>query len=88
LRHAKKALRRGTFQKLYAGNGAYSFSRNLDGDKLVIALNASNNKVKMPISSESIGASPNIIWGQASITSDGDNIIVQIDERSGVILSN
>ena len=88
LRHANKALRRGTFQKLYAGNGAYSFARKFDGDNLVIALNASINKVTMPISTESIGASPNIIWGQASLTRDSENIIVQIDERSGVILSS
>ncbi len=88
LRHANKALRRGTFQKMHAGNGAYSFARNLDEDKLVIVLNASINKVKMPIPIESIGASPNIIWGQASLTSDSENIIIQINERSGVVLSS
>lgn len=88
LRHAQKALRRGTFHKLFAGEGAYSFARKLDGDNLVIALNASNKKVDVPIPVELLGTSPNIIWGLASLSREGENTLLQIDARSGVILSS
>jgi cyclomaltodextrinase len=87
LRHSHKALRRGTYQKLYAGNGAYSFSRKFNGDNLIIALNASKDKVKIKVPADAISTSPNIVWGQASLSSEGENTFVQIDARSGVVIS-
>jgi len=86
LRHATKALRRGTFHKLYAGDGAYSFARKFESENLVIALNASNSMLIVPIPTESIGTSPKLIWGQTSLSTDGENTLLQIDARSGVIL--
>jgi len=86
LRHSNKALRRGTFHKLYASDGAYSFARKFESENLVIALNASNSKLIVPIPTESIGTSPKLIWGQTSLSKDGENTLLQIDARSGVIL--
>jgi glycosidase len=88
LRHSYKALRRGTFHKLYASDGAYSFARKFESENLVIALNASNSKLIVPIPTESIGTSPKSIWGQASQSREDENTLLEINARSGVVLSN
>jgi cyclomaltodextrinase / maltogenic alpha-amylase / neopullulanase len=87
LRHSHKTLRRGTFHKLNANDGTYAFARKFEDDNLVIALNASKDIMKIKVPAEAISTSPNIVWGQASLSSEGENTFVQIDARSGVVLS-
>jgi neopullulanase len=44
LRHAYPALRSGTYTRLYAGAGVYAFCRQLDGQMLVVILNAARER--------------------------------------------
>ncbi len=54
LRSAHSALRRGTYERLYAEDGVYAFARQLDNDVFVIALNTAwdTRSIDIPIKME------------------------------------
>jgi cyclomaltodextrinase / maltogenic alpha-amylase / neopullulanase len=87
LRHDHIALRRGDHHRLFAGNGIYAFSRNLGSENLIVILNAAKAKGQVSFPEGPTIAAPKTLWGQAVISRDGDNYIVQCEARSGVVLS-
>lgn len=87
LRRVHKSLRRGTYQTLHAGDETYAFKRVYENDELVIVLNAKEEPAQIPLSSSGVGESVKLVWGDAGITRKGDRTHVQLEARSGAVLS-
>jgi len=85
LRKQNPALRRGDFKRLWSADGTYAFSRSLDGETIVIALNASESpqQVEVPLG----GQNPKVLFGKPSelINNDG-RLKLKVPARSGVVL--
>ncbi|MGZ9234235.1 MAG: glycoside hydrolase family 13 protein [Anaerolineales bacterium] len=86
LRKQNRALRRGDFRRLWSADGTYAFSRSLDGDTFVIALNASETPQELAVTHTG-KSDPKVVFGEASdiIASDG-RLKFKIPARSGVVL--
>jgi neopullulanase len=91
LRHAHPALRRGTYQRLYAHNGVYAFARKLANNVLVIALNAASGTRLIDLPVRVLGLSEGIlsdVWSKAQwLMSSGTLPRLQLAPRSGVVLT-
>jgi neopullulanase len=86
LRKQNLALRRGDFRRLWSADATYAFSRSLEEDTLVIALNASELPQQVELTYEA-KKSPKAILGEASDISVSDHRLkFKIPARSGVIL--
>ncbi|MDI6768270.1 MAG: glycoside hydrolase family 13 protein [Anaerolineales bacterium] len=90
LRKAHPALRRGSYQPLYAADGVYAFGRKLDAERLVIALNAAEETRTIDIAVESLDLADGpltAIFGrtQASVQ-DGKINSLRLSPRSAVVL--
>jgi neopullulanase len=86
LRRQNPALRRGDFKRLWSANGTYVFSRSLDGDTFVVALNTSETPQPAEVNHE-IRNSPKAVFGEASEVSVRDGRLKFIvPARSGVVL--
>jgi cyclomaltodextrinase / maltogenic alpha-amylase / neopullulanase len=85
LRKQNPALCRGDYGRLWSVNGTYVFSRSLDGNKFVIALNTSDTVQEASVIFP--GSQPSVIFGEATVTSVADGRLnLQIPPRSGAIL--
>ena len=90
MRKAHPALRRGSYQPLYAADGVYAFGRKLDAETLVIALNAAEETRTIDIAVETLNladGSLTAIFGrtQASVQ-DGKINNLRLAPRSAVVL--
>jgi neopullulanase len=86
LRKQNLALRRGDYQRLWSANGTYAFSRSLDGNTLVIALNASESPQEAIVAFEAKGT-PTILFGEAHDFSINDGRLrFKLPARCGVVL--
>jgi cyclomaltodextrinase len=86
LRKQNPALRRGDFKRLWSADGTYAFSRSLEGDTFVIALNTSESPQQVEVTYEA-KKNPKAVLGEASGISLNDNRLkFKIPARSGVML--
>ncbi|MDQ3005483.1 MAG: glycoside hydrolase family 13 protein [Chloroflexota bacterium] len=86
LRTKNPALRRGDFTRLWSADGVYVFSRALDGQTLIVALNASESPQQAEVRYEA-KKNPKVVFGQASNMSVHDGRVkFSIPARSGVVL--
>ncbi len=87
LRKQYPELRRGDFRRLWSANGTYAFSRSLDGNTFVIALNTSETSQHVDVDYEG-NQIPKSLLGKASELSIGDHRLkFKIPARSGVTLN-
>ena len=85
-RKQNTALRRGDFRRLWSADGTYAFSRSLEEETLVVALNASESPQHVEVTYEA-KKNPKVMLGQASDISTTDyRLKFKIPARSGVIL--
>ena len=86
LRTKNAALRRGDFTRLWSADGVYAFSRALDGQRLIVALNASESPQQSEVRYEA-KKNPKAIFGDVSNVSVQDGRVkFTIPARSGVVL--
>ena len=84
LRKQTPALRRGDYGRLWSVNGTYAFSRSLDGNTFVIALNVSDATQETSVVFR--GQDPKVMFGQASeVTINDGRLNFKIPARCGVI---
>ena len=86
LRKQNPALRRGDFKRLWSVDGTYAFSRSLDGNTFIVALNTSEAPQQAEIIYEAKDP-PKAVFDQAFDFSVGDGRLkFKIPARSGVVL--
>ena len=86
LRTQHKALRRGDFKRLWSVDGTYAFSRSLDDDTFVIAMNVSDSPQQAAVAYEA-NDKPAVLFGEASELSVNDGRLnFKIPARGGVML--
>jgi neopullulanase len=86
LRTKNPALRHGDFTRLWSADGVYVFSRALDGQTLLVALNASEAPQQAEVRYES-KKTPKAIFGEVSNMSVQDGRVkFTIPARGGVVL--
>ncbi len=85
LRKQNPALRRGDYKRLWSANGIYAFSRSLDGNTLVVALNVWEAPQEAHVTYEG-QKPPKVIFGEASDISVGDGRLkFTVPPRCGVV---
>ncbi len=85
LRKQTPALRRGDYGRLWSVNGTYVFSRSLDGNTYIIALNVSDSTQQANVIFR--GQDPRVIFGEASeIAVNGGRLNFKIPARCGAII--
>lgn len=86
LRKQNPALRRGDFKRLWSADGTYVFSRSLDEETFVIALNVSDSPQEAKVTYDG-KENGKIVIGEASDISVADGFLkFKVAPRSGVIL--
>jgi len=86
LRKQNSALRRGDFRRLWSADGTYAFSRWLDGETIVVALNTSESPQQVEVTYEA-KKNPKAVLGEATdISMDDHRLKFRIPARSGVML--
>jgi neopullulanase len=86
LRKQYPALRRGDFKRLWSANGIYAFSRSLDGETLVVALNTFDSSQQAEVNYAG-KKPPKTVFGEASEVSVSDGRLkFSVPARSGVVL--
>ncbi len=90
LRKSEPALRRGSYQRLYAGNDVYAFGRVLDNDKILVAINAGFEPRTVDIPTHALGLQDGPL---ATLFGDGKAHIINgqiqglnLTPRNGVVL--
>ncbi len=85
LRKQIPALRRGDYDRLWSANGIYAFSRSLNGETCVIAINVSDAPQQASVFYR--GQDPEVVFGQTLDVSTIDGRLnFKIPPRSGVII--
>ena len=83
-------LRRGTYHRLYAADGAYAFGRKLNDEKLVIALNASEQVRTVDIAVDALALPDGAlaaIFGESKAKVQAGKIAgLELSPRSAVVL--
>jgi cyclomaltodextrinase len=85
LRISNSALRRGDYKRLWSADGVYAFSRSLDGETFVVALNVSESPQQAQVTHEA-GHHPTVVFGKAYDISVDGKLKFTIPARSGVVL--
>lgn len=86
LRQNNPALRRGGYKRLIAMDGLYCYSRTLDEETFIVALNASESPHQVEVGYEA-KRSPKAVFGQASgVSAQDGKLKFSIPPRSGVVL--
>jgi neopullulanase len=86
LRKDNPALRRGALERLWSENGVYSFGRTLDGESLIVALNASEEPRTIEVPCEA-KKNLKVVFGQLSnVTVINDRLKFTVPARSGGVL--
>ncbi len=90
LRNAHPALRRGNYQRLYADEAVYAFSRQLDSEQLIIVVNAAESvrTVQIPIAGFPHQKNHlNLIHGgKGRVMLQDGKVVLDIAARSGMVL--
>ena len=87
LRRQIPALRRGDYGRRWSANGIYAFSRSLDGNTLITALNVSDTVQEAQVVFK--GRDPRVIFGQASdISFSEERLHFRLPARSGAIFKS
>jgi len=89
LRKSHPALRRGVYKRV-ANGLTFAFSRVLDDDKLIIAVNAGDKaqKVELPVNDlVEDGTTLKAIYGKGSVKAEGGIVTVTVPARDGIILA-
>jgi len=86
LRTKNPALRRGDYKRLWSADGVYAYSRSLEGQTFVIALNVSESPQQVHVTYEA-RKSPKPVFGEASgISTEDGHLRFTVPARSGVVL--
>ena len=86
LRKQNPALRRGDFKRLWSTDGTYVFSRSLEDNTFVIALNASDSTQEANVTYDG-KENGKVVFGRASDISLADGFLkFKVPARSGVML--
>jgi neopullulanase len=86
LRKQHSVLRRGDFRRLWSADGTYAFSRGLEEETFVVALNTSESPQQVEVTYET-QKNPKAVLGEASDISVNDHRLkFKIPARSGVML--
>jgi cyclomaltodextrinase / maltogenic alpha-amylase / neopullulanase len=86
LRKQNPALRRGDYTRLWSADGTYAFSRTLEDDTLVVALNVSESPQQAEVTYGGVKM-PKVVFGEASDISVGNGRLkFKIPARCGVVL--
>jgi cyclomaltodextrinase / maltogenic alpha-amylase / neopullulanase len=90
LRKEHQVLRRGSYHRLYSDDHCFAFARKLEGQALVIALNASNEHKNMGFSIEPLGTnkhSPSTIFGpEARPVIENNLLSLALPARTGAVI--
>lgn len=87
LRKSHKALRSGTYERIYSKDGVYLFIRKSDADSYLIGLNADEEARTIDSELTKVGkGTKKILLGQAEFETIGENFQCKIPPRSGVII--
>ena len=88
LRHAYPALRTGAYQTLAAEGNCHVFSRMLEGDMVVVAVNAGEQSVQVRLA-DMAASQGQVLYGDGKVEWLGDRTaMLQIPARSGMVLGN
>ncbi|MEM9092549.1 MAG: alpha-amylase family glycosyl hydrolase [Cyanobacteria bacterium P01_F01_bin.53] len=88
LRHAYPALRTGAYQTLAAEGNCHVFSRILEGDMVVVAVNAGEQSVQVRLA-DMAASQGQVLYGAGTVEWLGDRTaMLQIPARSGMVLGN
>ncbi len=86
LRHAHPALRTGKYQTLAAEGECYVFSRILEKEMIVVALNTGESVVQVRLADISVD-SGKVLYGEGGVEWLGDRtVLLEIPARAGMIL--
>jgi cyclomaltodextrinase len=91
LRRSFPVLRRGDFRRLYASDGVYAYGRQLGDKSLIVVLNAAENEQRLDVSLDTLPnihrSLPDIVFGEAEVTSSDNRMKIKLASRSGAVLS-
>ena len=90
VRHAHPALRRGRYQLLDAGDLTVAYSRALDDDKVMVALNVGDKAAKVDVPVTDLfpdGTHLKAVYGKANVTVEGGSVKLTIPARDGLVLA-
>jgi len=85
LRSQNPALRRGDYKRLWSADGVYAFSRSLDGETFVVALNVSDSPQPIHVTHE-MGHHPKVLFGKATDIAVDGRLKFTVPPRNGVVL--
>ena len=87
VRRTHPALRRGDYRSVYSDRGIHAFRRRIDGESILIALNAAGmaQTVRVDVSTER-RSEPKPIFGRAEIEVHGDQIQLRLPARAGAMI--
>jgi cyclomaltodextrinase len=91
LRHQYAALSTGDYHSLFADNSVYVFSRTLNGEEIIIAINVDTRPAKLVINASQLQTKPSqILYGNGQVFwhSSEASFTLELSSRSGVILKN
>jgi cyclomaltodextrinase len=87
LRRAHPALRRGTYRTRLAEGECYAFERVDQAERLVVAFNTAGQDMTLRIPFESSAGQPDVVFGSAQASFDGDTLVLQAPPRSGMVIA-
>lgn len=86
LRHQYVALRIGNYQVIYADEMIYVFTRKLENEELMIALNVGKETINVNFDGSKLQQQPhNLLYGKGEIEWNDNQINLNIPARSGCI---
>ncbi len=87
LRRAIPALRTGTYQTRYASSASYAFLRAAGDDRIIVALNTSEQREALHLGPERLVETPLCTVGDVPAFDDaGGTLVLTLPARSGVVL--
>ncbi len=90
LRNRQPALRRGSYQRLYAADSVFTFGRQLDNETIVVALNAGDapRTAEIPIAAITTQSRPpeRLFGPPTNIQRQANTLRLEIPVRSGIVL--
>ncbi|ACK72709.1 alpha amylase catalytic region [Gloeothece citriformis PCC 7424] len=86
IRHQYPALRTGDYQIVYADDTVYVFTRSLDKQRVLVAVNVDDEKKNIDFNFEVNESPPNkLVYGNSEISWDNQQVSLTIPGRSGCI---
>jgi neopullulanase len=88
LRLSHAALRRGTYQRLLAEDGVYTFQRTVEAETVLVALNAAEATRATELHPSGRGVrEPRVLSGRAEVQVGDGSLRLLLPPRTGVVLS-